>query len=172
MSKLSSAVRVLIASGAGAALIMGQFLDEREGSSLRAYQDGVKVWTACRGVTRFQGQPVRQGMVFSKAECAEMDASELGQALNELDELVTVPLSEPARAGIASFCTYNIGATKCRGSTFLRLLNEGRRQEACDQILRWTKDGGRDCRIRSNNCYGQITRREQERELCLMGDEA
>lgn len=170
-SSLSSAVRVLIASGAGSAAIMGAFLTEREGDGsrhLRAYQDGVRVWTACRGVTRFKGQPIRQGMVFSKAECEELDASELGKALNDLDDLVTVPLSEPARAGIASFCTYNIGATKCADSTFLRLLNEGKRGPACDQILLWIRDGGKDCRIRSNNCYGQIERRKQERELCLI----
>ncbi len=171
MSRLSSAVRVLIASGAGAATIMGVFLTEKEGDGarhLRSYQDGVRVWTACRGVTRFKGQPIRPNMVFSKAECEEMDASELGKALDELDDLIKVPLSEPARAGIASFCTYNIGSTKCRDSTFLHLLNLGLRGPACDQIPRWIMDGGKDCRVRSNNCFGQIERRAQERELCLI----
>lgn len=165
-SNLSKAVLGLIAAGATAAVIMGQFLDEKEGSSLRAYQDGVKVWTACRGVTK----GVTKTSVFTKAQCDEMNASEMGKALDELDTLITIELSEPARAGVASFCTYNIGATKCRGSTFLRLLNEGKRLPACDQILLWIKDGGKDCRIRSNNCFGQVERRAQERELCLMGD--
>ncbi|EIO28222.1 lysozyme [Escherichia coli PA40] len=31
------------------------------------------------------------------------------------------------------------------------------------------KDGGRDCRIRSNNCYGQVSRRDQESALACWG---
>jgi len=168
-SRLSPKVLALVASGASAAVIMGQFLDEKEGSNLRSYQDGVKVWTACRGVTRHKGQPIRPGMVFTPQECADMDQTELFQALDELETLVTVPLSEPARAGIASFCTYNIGGPKCRTSTFLKLLNQpAKRVEACNQIPLWIRDGGKDCRIRSNSCFGQVERRAQERELCLM----
>ncbi|MBW6098696.1 hypothetical protein HT118_26270 [Escherichia coli] len=34
---------------------------------------------------------------------------------------------------------------------------------ACEAIRWWIKDGGRDCRIRSNNCYGQVSRRDQGR---------
>ncbi|HAX8782547.1 TPA: lysozyme [Escherichia coli] len=33
----------------------------------------------------------------------------------------------------------------------------------------WIKDGGRDCRIRSNNCYGQVSRRDQESALACWG---
>ena len=32
---------------------------------------------------------------------------------------------------------------------------------ACEAIRWWIKDGGRDCRIRSNNCYGQVSRRDR-----------
>ena len=31
------------------------------------------------------------------------------------------------------------------------------------------KDGGRDCRIRSNNCYGQVIRRDRESALACWG---
>ncbi len=31
------------------------------------------------------------------------------------------------------------------------------------------KDGGRDCRIRSNNCYGQVIRRDRKR-ISLLGN--
>ncbi|BEO61080.1 hypothetical protein SMQE30_15030 [Serratia marcescens] len=40
---------------------------------------------------------------------------------------------------------------------------------ACREIRRWIYDAGRDCRIRSNNCYGQILRRDQEAELACWG---
>jgi GH24 family phage-related lysozyme (muramidase) len=54
-------------------------------------------------------------------------------------------------------------------STFLRLLNAGQRNEACAEITKWIKDGGRDCRVRANGCAGQVDRRMQEDELCLVG---
>ncbi|EEC7613530.1 TPA: lysozyme, partial [Escherichia coli] len=40
---------------------------------------------------------------------------------------------------------------------------------ACEAIRWWIKDGGRDCRIRSNNCYGQVSRRDQESALACWG---
>lgn len=170
-SRLSKAVLALVVSGASAATIMSQFLDEREGDRLRAYMDGARVWTICRGVTRVDGKAVHAGQTATPEECARLNDSEAGKALDELRGLVKVPLSEPALAGIASFCTYNIGGGKCRGSTFLHLLNAGQRQAACDQIPRWVFDGGKDCRVRANDCYGQVERRAQERELCLIEDE-
>ncbi|AWN77670.1 hypothetical protein F7F68_27515 [Escherichia coli] len=42
-------------------------------------------------------------------------------------------------------------------------------QGACEAIRWWIKDGGRDCRIRSNNCYGQVSRRDQESALACWG---
>ncbi|EKM3058058.1 lysozyme, partial [Escherichia coli] len=33
----------------------------------------------------------------------------------------------------------------------------------------WIKDGGRDCRISLNNCYGQVIRRDQEAALVCWG---
>lgn len=165
---LSVAVAGLIAAGASAPVILSQFLDEREGVRLTSYADGKKIWTVCRGLTRIDGQPVTPGMKFTKAECDKHDQDELKTTLAELDALVKVPLSEPAKAGIASWCTYNIGATQCRKSTMLRLLNEGKRNDACAQITLWIRDNGKDCRIRASNCYGQIERRPNEDEMCLI----
>jgi len=171
-STLSKTVLALVGAGASAGVIMGAFLDEREGDRLRAYQDGARVWTICRGITRVDGRPVYPGLTATPEECAALNASAVGQALDEARALIKAPVSAPALAGIASFCTYNIGATRCRASTFLRLLNAGQRQAACDQIPLWIFDGGKDCRIRANDCIGQVERRAQERELCLMEGEA
>lgn len=84
---------------------------------------------------------------------------------------IKVPLTEPQKAGIASFCPYNIGPGKCFPSTFYKRLNAGDRKGACEAIRWWIKDGGRDCRIRSNNCYGQVIRRDQESALTCWGIE-
>lgn len=174
---LSVAVVALIAAGAQAPEIMDQFIEEREGSRQVSYLDGgsttiKRIWTICKGLTRIDGVPVTGNMRLTKEECARHDRKELQATLQELERIV-VPvvwngLSEPAKAGIASFCTYNLGSSKCRGSTFLRLLNAGQRNDACAQITLWIKDGGKDCRVRSNNCAGQVDRRQQEDELCLL----
>ncbi|WP_425341464.1 glycoside hydrolase family protein [Escherichia coli] len=57
------------------------------------------------------------------------------------------------------------GGSKCFPSTFYKRINAGDRKGACEAIRWWIKDGGRDCRIRSNNCYGQVSRRDQESAL-------
>ncbi len=172
-SRLSAAVLALVAAGASAPLIYDQFLTEKEGSRLVAYLDGAGIWTICKGLTRIDGKPVVQGQRLTRAECDRHDLAEQERGLAEMQALVrpevwqTMPPA--ARAGVASFCVHNIGAGKCKTSTFLRLLNEGRRNEACGEITRWIRDGGKDCRVRANGCLGQVERRMQEDELCLLG---
>ncbi|KKI44230.1 lysozyme [Obesumbacterium proteus] len=164
-TKLSAAVLALVLGGATADKILDQFLDEKEGVRTIAYQDGRDIWTICRGLTRIEGKPVTRGMKLSYSECKRYDAIERDKAIAWVKRNVIVPLSEPAIAGIASFCPYNIGPSKCFPSTFYKRLNAGDRKGACAEIKRWIFDGGRDCRIKENNCAGQPVRRGQESEL-------
>lgn len=164
-TKLSAAVLALILSGATADKILDQFLDEKEGVRTIAYQDGRGIWSICRGLTRIEGKPVTQGLKLSYSQCKRYDALERDKAIAWVRRNVTIPLSEPAVAGIASFCPYNIGPAKCFPSTFYKKLNAGDRIGACAEIRRWIFDGGRDCRIKENNCAGQPVRRGQESEL-------
>lgn len=164
-TKLSAAVLALILGGATADKILDQFLDEKEGVRTIAYQDGRGIWSICRGLTRIEGKPVTRGLKLSYSECKRYDAIERDKAIAWVKRNVTVPLSEPAIAGIASFCPYNIGPAKCFPSTFYKKLNAGDRIGACAEIKRWIFDGGRDCRIKANNCAGQPVRRGQESEL-------
>ena len=168
-AKLSAAVLGLVLAGASAPAILDQFLNEKEGSRLVAYQDGVGIWTICRGATQVDGKPVRQGMKLTQAECDQVNAKERDAALAWVDKNIHIPLTEPQRAGIASFCPYNIGPGKCFPSTFYSRINAGDRKGACEAIRWWIKDGGKDCRVRSNNCFGQIERRDQESALACWG---
>ncbi|UCS17403.1 UNVERIFIED_ORG: lysozyme [Hafnia paralvei] len=168
-TKLSAAVLALILGGATADKILDQFLDEKEGVRTIAYQDGRGIWSICRGLTRIEGKPVTQGLKLSYSQCKRYDALERDKAIAWVRRNVTVPLSEPAVAGIASFCPYNIGPAKCFPSTFYKKLNAGDRIGACAEIKRWIFDGGRDCRIKANNCAGQPVRRGQESELTCWG---
>lgn len=164
-TKLSAAVLALVLGGATADKILDQFLDEKEGVRTIAYQDGRGIWTICRGLTHIEGRPVTRGLKLSYSQCKRYDAVERDKAIAWVKRNVTVPLSEPAIAGIASFCPYNIGPAKCFPSTFYKKLNAGDRIGACAEINRWIFDGGRDCRIKENNCAGQPVRRGQESEL-------
>lgn len=163
-SKLSKAVLALILAGAGSVPIVNQFLDEREGNKLTAYKDGNGVWTICRGTT----EGVYQGMKLTNAECDERNVAALQVASAALDRLAPgIEMSEPERAGIISFCTYNLGPTRCASTTFLKLLKSGDRPGACKQILRWIHDGDKDCTV-DKSCRGQVDRRAQEYELCML----
>lgn len=159
----------LVLGGAPATDILDQFLNEKEGNHLTAYRDGSNIWTICRGATTVDGKPVTQGMKLSAEKCAQVNAIERDKALQWVERNIHVPLTEPQKAGIASFCPYNIGPGKCFPSTFYKRMNAGDTKGACEAIRWWIKDGGKDCRIRSNNCYGQVSRRDQESALTCWG---
>lgn len=169
---LSAAVLALIAAGAPATKIFDQFIAEKEGNTLTAVVDPGGVWSICHGVTRIDGKPVVKGMRVTTKTCEKLNALERAKALAWVDQNIKVALSEPAKAGIASFCPYNLGAPKCLPSTFFRKLNAGDRRGACEEIKRWIFDGGVDCRTtkgKAGGCFGQVTRRQQESALACWG---
>lgn len=171
-AKLSAAVLSLILAGASAPVILDQFLNEKEGNSNIAYKDGSGIWTICRGATRVNGIAVKPGMKLTQAECDKVNAIERDHALAWVAKNIHVPLTEPQKAGIASFCPYNIGPGKCFPSTFYQRINAGDRKGACEAIRWWIRDGGKDCRLtqgQKNGCYGQVERRDQESALTCWG---
>lgn len=168
-SKLSKAVIALILSMAGAGAVTSQFLSEKESNKLASYQDGVGIWTICKGITRIDGNKVTKGMKLSADECAKLNQVEEAKALKWVDDNVKVKLNDPQKAAVASFCYWNIGVTKCKNSTFWKRLNENNIPSACNEIKKWIFDSGKDCRIKANNCSGQPIRREQEAELMCWG---
>ena len=171
-AKFSAAMLALLAAGASAPVLFDQFIGEREGNTLTAVIDPGGVWSICRGVTRIDGHPVVKGMKLTQSQCDHYNAIERDKALAWVQKNVHVPLTEPQKVGIASFCPYNIGPGKCFPSTFYRKLNAGDRKGACAEIRRWVFDGGRDCRLtkgQANGCYGQVDLRDQESALTCWG---
>ena len=172
MAVLSNRVMKLILSGATAAAILSGFLSEKEGNTLKAVVDPGGVWSICHGITVIEGQRVKQGLTLTAAQCEKYNEVEAQKAIDWVEGNVKIPLSEPQKAGIASFCPYNIGPGKCFPSTFFKYLNQGKRLEACAQIRRWIFDGGKDCRLtkgQKDGCYGQVERRDQESALACWG---
>lgn len=145
-------------------LIAIPFITDREGESLKAYQDVVGVWTICHGETL----GVKPGQTATKDECDALTTSRVGQFMLRVRELQTVSLPPAALAAHTSFA-YNIGLAGYARSTTLRLTNAGQIEAGCRAMANWYTAGGKDCRVRSNGCYGLITRRNDEIALCVSG---
>lgn len=157
MSKFRIAVAAIAAavtvSVGGLSLI-----SRHEGVTYTAYADpahGWKVATICHGHTK----GVYRGMTATKAQCDRWLKEDVAEATQAVLRLVKVPLTQGELDAYVSF-VFNAGAGNFARSTLLRLLNAGRRVEACNQLLRWTQAGGRVF-------AGLVTRRTEERALCL-----
>jgi lysozyme len=72
---------------------------------------------------------------------------------------ITVPLYPHEFTAFVSLA-YNIGVGAFCGSTLVKLLNQEKYAEACKQILRWDRAGGRQVR-------GLTVRRQAEYKTCM-----
>nr|WP_240461595.1 lysozyme [Pectobacterium brasiliense] len=127
-----------------------------EGVRYTPYYDVVGVLTVCYGHT---GTDIVIGKTYTQAECDELLEKDMAPAASAVERYVKVPMSDFRKAALISF-TYNLGAGSLTRSTMLRKLNAGDTSEACDELKRWDKAGGKVWR-------GLTDRRAVERELCL-----
>lgn len=150
--------RRLAIAAAGATLsIASVVVANFEGLRTKAYRDPVGIPTICYGHTA----TARIGQSRSQAECDALLRGDLGDALEQVDRLVTVPLPVERRAALASFA-YNVGSGRLSGSTLLRKLNAGDAAGACAELSRWVYAG-------EEKLPGLVQRRAAERELCEVG---
>lgn len=115
-------------------------------------------WTICWGHT---GPEVKPGMTVSRTQCEQWLAADLKKAEGVLRSTVKVPLQQGEVDAYVSFI-FNVGGGNWRSSTLLRLLNQGKRKEACDQLPRWIYANKRELN-------GLKKRRYEERAVCLSG---
>ena len=135
-------------------------IKEFEGLRLRAYDDGVGVWTIGIGTIRYpNGKRVQKGDVITEAQAEEYLKHDLNTFEKVINDVVKVPLTQNQYDAIVSL-TYNIGAAAFSRSTLLKRLNNKDYKGAADQFLVWNKAGGKVMR-------GLIRRREAERALFL-----
>jgi lysozyme len=137
------------------------FVAGNEGFQSEPYRDSGGVLTDCYGRTK----GVKIGVELTRKEC---DAELLRELIEHAKpiEALNVKLSRGTIIAWADFC-YNVGVHACQTSTGYKFLQEGKTVEACEQLLRWKYVNGKDCSIRSNNCYGIWVRRHEEYRLCL-----
>ena len=112
------------------------------------------------GTTRHaDGSPVQVGERTDPIRALTRKLDDVRRFEGALKTCVTVPLHQHEYDAFLSLA-YNIGSGAFCASTLVRLLNDGRYREACEQILRWDKFQGRPLR-------GLTLRRQAERRQCL-----
>jgi lysozyme len=129
-----------------------------EGDERTAYADKLayNVPTVCNGHT---GPDVQVGDVWTKAQCDAILVRNLEKHGQGLLKCVTVPLNQHQFDALSSW-TFNVGVGAACGSTLVRLLNKHQYTDACNQLPRWNRAGGRVVR-------GLTNRRLAEQALCL-----
>lgn len=154
-----AASTIAVALAAAGASVVTPTLKQDEGLALTAYIDPVGVRTWCYGDT---------GPVPKHELTVEFCDAQLERRIAEhcvpVLEAIHVPLNRNQAGAICSW-SYNVGISGAKNSTVVRKLNEYDYSGASEAFLMWYKAGGKDCRIRSNNCYGLWKRRLGEKEL-------
>jgi lysozyme len=134
-----------------------KLLTSFEGCELKAYDDGVGVWTIGYGHTH----NVHPGMAIAQSEAEAFLQEDLSRFEAAVESAVKVSLSDNQFSALVCFC-YNVGAGAdgFGGSTLLKLLNKGDIPGAAGQFPQWNKAGGQPL-------LGLTRRRKAEQALFL-----
>lgn len=149
---------------AGAVLLAG--LAAHEGRPLVDYMDTLPLKptpTACYGHTA----TARVGQVRTPDECTALLKQDLTTVYGPaVIRMVKVPLTQGQYDALTDFA-YNLGINALRRSTLLAKVNAGDMHGASLEFDRWMYVGGKDCRIKINNCGGIPKRRAWEKATFL-----
>jgi lysozyme len=108
---------------------------------------------------RVTAEDRRHWRTITRERGLELLAQDARDAERAVDDAVKVPLTQEQFDALVSF-TFNVGCGAFRSSTLLKLLNAGNRKGAADELLRWSRAGGRVLE-------GLLRRRRAERDLFL-----
>ncbi|WHR58398.1 glycoside hydrolase family protein [Acinetobacter haemolyticus] len=140
-----------------------------EGERLKPYRDSIGKPTIAVGATVYEdGTPVKMAdPPITKERSRQIMKHHVSK-----DEVAFRNSIKNARLSQAEYdlyldFVYNFGQSNWNNSSMRTLLNQGRNREACERLLLWRNAGGRDCRIRSNNCYGVWARQLDRHSKCL-----
>ena len=125
------------------------FIKSFEALRLQAYDDATgqplpagarPLGTATIGWGHTKG--VTGGQQCSAEQAVAWLAEDIAPAAQAVEANVTMPLNDNQFAALTSF-TFNVGVAAFRGSTLLKMLNEGRDAAVPAQLARWNKAGGK-----------------------------
>src|SRR5690606_5549278 len=131
-----------------------------EGLRLKAYDDGVGVWTIGFGTTKYpNGIRVKKGDTCTLDQAKAYMQNDLKSFEQTVNNTVKVPLNQNQFDALVSLA-YNIGSTAFKNSTLVRRLNEGNYKAAANQFDVWVNAGGK-------RMQGLVNRRTTEKALFL-----
>jgi GH24 family phage-related lysozyme (muramidase) len=135
------------------------FIAKWEGLETTAYRDIVGVPTVCYGETR----GVKIGDTYTKAQCFQMLNKAVGEYYADLQPYMTnknIPVG--VQASMLELA-YNVGIGAAGNSTMMKLANQGKYKEACEELRKWVKAGGETVK-------GLVNRRADSKvALCTKG---
>lgn len=139
-----------------------ELIKESEGLVLKAYKPTPNdVWTIGYGHTK----GVQPGQIITKDTAERYLREDLAWVEKVIDAAVTVPLNQNEYDALASL-VFNIGESQFRGSSVLRWLNSGNREQAADSFVLWNKQRNKTTgKLEVLN--GLTKRRQKEKELFL-----
>lgn len=111
-----------------------------EGKELRSYQDAKGKWAIGYGQT---GRHIGPGLVITDKEAEDMLKAHVARLEDDISDLVNVPLKQEQFDALVSF-VYNVGIGAFSTSTLLRLLNQGHKDMAADELLKWVHADGQE----------------------------
>lgn len=114
---------------------------------------------------RDDGTPVQMGDTITPPQAVKRSYAHIAKDESRLKQCVTAPLYQHEYDALVDHA-YQYGAAKTCASRIVRLTNQQRYAEACDAYLDWKYAAGRDCSIRSNNCYGVWLRSVERQKNC------
>lgn len=120
---------------AAALALTPKLLGDVEGTVYTPYIDIAGIPTVCEGIT---GSDVVLGKKYTRQECDALLYNHIAVAKSAVDGAVKVKIPDTMRASLYSF-TYNVGGGAFRSSTMLKLINQGKLKQACDQLFVWEK---------------------------------
>lgn len=115
-----------------------------EGFRAEAYRDAVGVWTIGYGTTAMAGLGItpRPGLTITEAEAETYLRMGLEKFAKAILPYIIAPVNDNEFGAMLSLA-YNIGPTAFKRSTLLRKFNEGDKEGAAREFLRWNLAGGK-----------------------------
>ena len=137
-----------------------EIIGNAEGCRREPYKCPSDVLTVGIGSTEYSGLPIEPKRIYTDLEIAERwknDIQVAEKCVNQYGNGRNLP--QPVFDAATSI-TFNVGCGAMRKSTMFKYLNAGKYVQACNELSRWTRSGGRVL-------PGLVSRREKEKQLCL-----
>ena len=137
-----------------------EIIGNAEGCRREPYKCPSDVLTVGIGSTEYSGLPIEPKRIYTDLEIAERwknDIQVAEKCVNQYGNGRNLPQSV---FDAATSITFNVGCGAMRKYTMFKYLNAGKYVQACNELSRWTRAGGRVL-------PGLVSRREKEKQLCL-----